>query len=403
MSTHRIYYTEPAVVEFEAGVTACDPDSEHTGRWRVTLDRTAFYPTSGGQPHDIGTLGETPVLDVVESESGDVQHLVAGPLEPGQRVYGRVDAARRRDHMQQHTGQHVLSAAFSRLLAVRTESFHLGTHATIDLAREVTPAEIAAAEDEANRVVWEDRPVGIRFVPRAEAGMLDLRKEPVREGELRLIDIEDFDLSACGGTHVTRTGEIGVIAVRAWERFKGASRLEFVCGRRALGAFRDLRDVVTASVKQLSVLPLELPAAIERTLIETRDLRRELRGRSEQLARYQARELAAGAMPVSGWWLVAEVIAGHDAGGLKVLASSLTALPGRLVVLLTAERPSMIVIARSSDVPVDASAVLKRLIQQFGGKGGGKADLAQAGGLNAPPPEIVALARHLIEQVTATK
>ena len=167
--------------------------------------------------------------------------------------------------MQQHTGQHVLSAAFDRVLQVRTVSFHLGTaSSTIDLAREVCGGEIARAEHEANRVVWEDRPVAIRFADAEEAATLPLRKESKREGVLRLIDVEDFDVSACGGTHVARTGAIGIIAVAGSERFKGGTRLEFLCGGRALAGFHALGDSVAASVRLLSVLPAELPAAIER-------------------------------------------------------------------------------------------------------------------------------------------
>jgi len=256
----RIYYTDPYCLEFDAAVTAVTPDGDQ--RWRVTLDRSAFYPTSGGQPFDVGTLGAARVLDVSD-DSGEVEHLTDAPLEVGQRVHGVIDAVRRRDHMQQHTGQHVLSAAFDRLLQVRTESFHLGAaSATIDLHREVTPAEIARAEEAANQIVWEDRPVAIRFVTPDEAAALPLRKEPKKDGELRLFDITEWDLSACGGTHVARTGEIGIIAIRGWERFKGASRVEFVCGVRALAAFRELRDSIAGSVRLLSVMPPELPAAI---------------------------------------------------------------------------------------------------------------------------------------------
>ena len=177
-------------------------------------------------------------------------------------MHGRIDWPRRFEHMQQHTGQHVLSAAFDRLLQVRTVSFHLGSaSSTIDLAREVTAGEIARAELEANRVVWEDRPVTIRFADAEEAARLSLRKESKREGVLRLIDVEDFDVSACGGTHVARTGAIGIIAVAGSEKFKGGTRLEFLCGGRALAGFHALGDSVAASVRLLSVLPAELPAA----------------------------------------------------------------------------------------------------------------------------------------------
>ncbi|MFP5379245.1 MAG: alanyl-tRNA editing protein, partial [Vicinamibacteria bacterium] len=196
------------------------------------------------------------------SRSATASIATTAPLAPGQTVEGFVDWPRRFDHMQQHTGQHVLSAAFERRCGARTESFHLGAdHATIDLSREVTPAEIAAAEDEANRVVWEDRPVQVRFVSDEEAASLPLRKPPARAGTLRVVEIEDFDLSACGGTHVARTGGIGVIAVPAWEKFRGGTRVTFLCGRLALARFRYWRDALSAAQRLLSVAPHEMAEA----------------------------------------------------------------------------------------------------------------------------------------------
>src|SRR5262249_1655373 len=242
--------------EFSAAVTRVD---RRDGWTAVALDRTAFYPTSGGQPFDTGTLvtrsfegsEETlKVVDVLDEDDGGVLHVLdgAGPAV-GAIVRGTIDWARRFDHMQQHTGQHVLSAAVDHLFGVRTVSFHLGREAsTIDLARELSREEIAAAEGEANRVVAENRSVSIRYVAAEEATKLPLRKESQREGTLRLIEIEGFDLSACGGTHVERTGSIGVIAVGTVERFKGGQRLEFFCGSRALDRFRSMRDTLAATV-----------------------------------------------------------------------------------------------------------------------------------------------------------
>ena len=256
----RLYYTDPLRLAFDARVQRCEPaPPSHPGAFAVWLSESAFYPTTGGQPFDTGRLGDARVVDVFEDEAGEVVHVTDRPLAPGDSVAGAVDAARRLDHRQQHSGQHVLSAAFVRTAKVATVSFHLGaTVSTIDLAREVTPAEIAAAEDAANAVILEHRPVTIRFVSGEEAAALPLRKEPKRSGELRIIDIADWDVSACGGTHVSHTGEIGPIAVRGWERFKGGTRLEFVCGGRTRVAFRALRDTVTAASRLLSVLPDEL-------------------------------------------------------------------------------------------------------------------------------------------------
>ena len=235
-------------------------------------------------------------------------------------MHGAIDWARRFDHMQQHTGQHVLSAAFDRLLSVRTVSFHLGsTASTIDLAREVSADEIVRAEREANRVVWDNRPVAIRFADAADAATLGLRKETTREGVLRVIDVEDFDVSACGGTHVARTGAIGIIAVAAFEKFKGGTRLEFLCGGRALAGYHALRDAVAASVRLLSVLPAELPAAIDRGQTDARDLRRQVKDLQTQLAGHEANALAERAEPVGA----ARVVLAALEAGMPMVSSPL--------------------------------------------------------------------------------
>jgi alanyl-tRNA synthetase len=415
MST-RIYYTEPYRLEFDATVTAVTPAPSAVpsagGRWLVTLDQSAFYPTSGGQPFDIGILdggdASARVLDVSD-DSGPVEHTVehrtdAPPFTVGQRVHGVIDAVRRRDHMQQHTGQHILSAAFDRLLSVRTESFHLGTtSATIDLAREVTAAEIARAEDVANQIVWEDRPVSIRFVTPEEAATLPLRKEPKKDGELRLIDIADWDLSACGGTHVARTGEVGIIAIKGWERFKGASRIEFVCGVRALAAFREQREAIAGSVRLLSVLPPELPAAIERTLNDSKDLRYQLRQATQKIAEHEAETLAAHAEPIGKARCVVAAVDGYDAGSLKALAISIAREPGLVAALITSASPSAIVVTRSADVALDSAAILKAMTLRFGGKGGGKPEMAQGGGLSGLPQDIVTALRDEVQQALAPR
>ncbi len=391
--TERIYYSDPYCRRFEAVVTRA---FDHEGRPAVTLDRTAFYPTSGGQPYDTGRLGEVAVVETLDLDDG-IAHVVTAPLATGVRVSGEIDWVRRFDHMQQHTGQHVLSAAFDRVFDNRTMSFHMGSDvSTIDLQREMTAAEIERAVDEANSIVWEDRPVSIRAVSAAEAAALPLRKAPVREGPLRLIEVEGFDLSACGGTHVARTGAIGVIGVVGTERFRGGTRLTFVCGSRALAALRAYRDAVTGSVRSLSVLPAELPAAVERMQAEGKDLRRTIKGLQESLATHEAAHLLADAPESGGIRIVSQVIDGWDATGLKAIASSMIALGPAAVALVCGSSPAFAVVARSAGVAVDAGAVLKQLMARFGGRGGGKPDLAQAGGLVGDPEEIAAFARALL-------
>ena len=394
--TNRLYYTEPYRTDFDATVVAVDTVE---GRTHVTLDQTAFYPTSGGQPFDTGTLGGAAVNEVIDREDGTIAHVTSGSLKAGEVVQGSIDWPRRFDHMQQHTGQHLLSAAFDRLFGVRTESFHLGTiSATIDLAREVSAAEVAKAEDEANRIVWEDRPVAIRFASAEEAATMPLRKESVRTGPLRLIDIDDFDLSACGGTHVSRTGGIGVIAIGESEKFRGGSRVEFLCGGRALNRFRLWRDSLAATQKFLSVAPEEMAAAVERMQGESKSQQRTIREFQEKLAIHEAHALMKNAVSTGSHVVLVEAIEGWDVQGLKAVAvAAAAAQPNAVVVLFTMTTPALVVIARGSSATVDAGALLKGLVAKFGGKGGGKPDLAQGGGLVGSRQELIATARALAQ------
>lgn len=393
--TERLYYTDSYLTEFESPVIACAP---RDGRYEVTLERTAFYPTGGGQPNDLGTLGGRAVLDVIDHEAAGVGHVLDGPLEPGALVKGVIDWPRRFDHMQQHSGQHMLSAAFESVAHARTESFHLGTaSSTIDLNKVLSPGEIAAAEDEANRIVWQDREVKLQFAAAGGDEAAGLRKESSREGTLRLIEVADFDRSACGGTHVARTGVIGMIAITGWEKFKGGTRVEFLCGHRALRRIREWRDVFSATSRVLSVLPAGLAAAIERLQGENKALGKTVREMQEQLAGHVAAALVNEGAPASnGRVVVARALDGWDANGLKAVASAAIASPGVCVAVFSAAAPALVVVASAKDAGVDASAAVKALVARFGGKGGGKPEMAQAGGLQGDVNEMVTAARELL-------
>ena len=398
--TERLYYNDSYLRDFDADVVET---LTHEGRPAVVLDRTAFYPTSGGQPFDVGTLGGVRVVEVIDTDDGRVVHVLGNAL-PGGRVAGQVEWSRRFDHMQQHTGQHVLSAALARIANARTESFHLSAdHATIDLARELSPGEIAKAEAEANRIVWEDRPIGIRFVSAEQATSLGLRKESKRDGTLRLIDVQEFDLSACGGTHVSRTGAIGIIAVAATERVRGGSRVTFLCGGRALAGYRALREAVAGSVKALSVLPADLPTAIERLQNEGKELRKQIRDFQEKQAAHEADALSARAEPVGPVRLVVATLPGWDASGLKTIASRVAERADHVAILLGAPAPAALVVARGGDVALDAGAVLRQLIERHGGKGGGRPDLAQGGGVTSGAPDVVQSAREIVRDLMNPK
>jgi len=394
--TERLYYTDPACVEFDATVVS---SADSGGRTLVVLDRTAFYPTSGGQPHDTGWLGDVPVTDVVELDGEAIGHVTGAPIAEGTRVHGRIDRERRTDHMQQHTGQHLLSAAFDRLHRARTVGFHLGAVlSTVDLDTVLDAAALASAEAEANRVVWEDRPVRILSASPGEAAELHLRKEPARAGTLRVIDVEGFDRSACGGTHVARTGEVGIVALRSWEKFRGGMRVEFVCGGRALREFRLLRDAMAGSLRRLSVAPQDLPSAIEGAQAENKDLRRAFRGLTERLAVHEAAALVRRARPVGTARVIVEALDGWDQAGLKALAAAAASEPGVVAALLsTGGDAAVAVVACAPDSGVHASAALAALVARFGGKGGGKPDLAQGGGMRGDRQAMIAALEEAID------
>ena len=398
--TERLYYTDSYVTEFDANLLGIE---EHDGRPAAVLDRTAFYPTSGGQPFDRGDLGGAAVIDVVDRADGAILHVFDGEIEVseagGRRlVHGAIDWARRFEHMQQHTGQHVLSAAFDAVMGARTESFHLGsTASTIDLNRTVSPADLQRVEDEANRVVWEDRPVAIRFADPDDAARLMLRKEPVRTGRLRIVEVEGFDVSACGGTHVARTGAIGSIVVRSTESFRGGTRVEFLCGGRAVRGYRELQASVHGSIRLLSVLPSELPAGIERLQSEMKETKHTVKDLQMRLALFEGLYLAGRAESIGSVRAVVAFIGGWDQNGLKSVATSITGRhPGYFVALFNAVHPFVAVVARASDVTLDCGLVLKKLIERFGGKGGGRPDLAQGGGLDGSPDDLTAFVRSLL-------
>lgn len=394
--TERLYYDDSYLAAFDARIERADRDGASA---RIVLDRTAFYPTSGGQPHDTGHLGSAVVLDVVETPAGEIVHVVAPEatdLASGRMVACAVDWNRRFDHMQQHTGQHVLSASCDRLLHAPTKSVHLGTdRATIDLAREITDDEGRQAEADANRLVWENRPVTIRYVDPDDLTALPLRKASRRRGRVRLIDIEHHDLSACGGTHVDRTGAVGAIAITNLERHKGGSRVEFVCGARAVRVLHEALDAVVASTRLLSVLPSEVAAGIERLQAECRAAGRSLDEMRSTLATYEAARLSARAITVDSTPVVCEVVEADDEAIKRI--ARLVARDARVAAVLISSRvPCFVVAASPEERGLDASLVIRDLVDRVGGRGGGKAGLAQAGGIEASSEDVLAAARDAV-------
>jgi len=394
--TTRLYYTDSTLTTFDAVVTSCVAAE---GRFEVTLDRTAFYPTSGGQPFDTGRIGAASIVDVVDRDDADIVHVATTAIEVASRVTGVIDAGRRRDHMEQHTGQHVLSAAFERVCGAATVGFHMGADvSTIDLAREVTMAEVAAAEEAANRVVRETRAVTVRMVPADQVATLPLRRESKRSGPLRIVEVDDFDVSACGGTHVSNTGEIGMLAVVASEKVRGGTRLSFLCGARACRGFVERRNRLAEAGRLLGVAPLDIVPRLEQLQNDAREAERSLRELRAELAGHRAAEFRASVETIGPWRVVLRRAAG-DGSDLKGLAQAVVATPGLVAVITGEGSPLPLVVARSVDLTFDAGLFVKQTAASFGGRGGGRPEMAQ-GGVPASAVEVENFVRRRLSEGT---
>jgi alanyl-tRNA synthetase len=366
--TDRLYYHDSYLTEFRARVIETSPDG-----LRIYLDRSAFYPTSGGQPFDTGKLGGVDVTEVVD-EDGRIAHQLSAPLEAAE-ISGMIDWQRRFDHMQQHTGQHLLSAVLVDLFDAQTVSFHLGVEScTIDVARVLEPAQIREVERRANEIVFENRPVTVAFEDSSQD--LGLRKPTDREGVIRIISIEDLDRSACGGTHVRATGEIGPILIRKLDRIRGNQRIEFLCGLRAVKRARADFEAISSVARAFSAPADEVPALVTAQLEKLQDAEKARRRLSTELAQARGRELYAATPPGSdGVRKVVQRVASLT-DELRAEAQSFTAGP-KSVFLAMGENPPAILLACSPDSGVNAGEFLKAALSKAGGRGGGSATMAQ--------------------------
>jgi len=380
--TERLYRADSRLLEFDATVVA---RREHEGRPAVVLDRTAFYAESGGQPWDTGTLGEARVLAVVE-DGADLVHVLDHPLA-ADHVKGRVDPVRRRDHVQQHHGQHLLSKAFVETAAAETVAFHLGADVTtIDLDRPVTADQARSAERRANEVVWEARPVRVETLSADAARAQGLEPPEGVEAGVRVVEAEGFDRQPCGGTHPRTTAEVGVVLVTGLERYKAGTRVSFVCGHRALDAMARRRDVLDRLVATLSAPLDELPAVAQKVKDDLAAGERQARGLLERALEGEARRLldaARGAVPTPASGPPMLIVATYDGWppqDLRVLATRLVALAPCVALLGSRADKAHLVFAQSEGLPHDVLALLKAAVERLGGRGGGRGNLAQGGG-----------------------
>jgi alanyl-tRNA synthetase len=384
-STERLYYADSHLIEFSARVV--DVTERVSGWAAVVLDRTAFYPTGGGQPSDTGTLNGSRVVECIDDGENGVLHVVQG-LSPtiGTVVKGRIDWPRRLDHIQQHTGQHILSQAFVALFKAPTRSFRVldqSCEIDVDLTNPTTDL-IERAVELANNVIWEDRQITTRNVTSEEASLLPLRKDPARDGELRLIEIAGFDLTPCGGTHAFRTGEVGMIAVRSWERAKGLTRIEFVAGVRALADYRRANRSAREIAAMFSTGRDDAPHLAAHMMEENKDLHRRVRALEEIAAEVEAKRLFIESVPnAQGIRVIVKIFDGSDAEVLKKLAHALMANAHTIALLASRDKDTVrLVFARSPDTSANMNELMRTACALLDGRGGGKPEMAQGGGKN---------------------
>jgi alanyl-tRNA synthetase len=376
MMTERLYYNDSFVREFDAQVLSCEQEGE---RWRVILDRTAFYPTSGGQPHDLGVIGDARVLEVADAEE-KVVHYTSAPVKLGP-AHGEIDWARRIDHMQQHTGQHLLSAAFIELFNFQTVSFHLGREvSTIDLAApSIVPRHVEEAERRTNATIFDDRVVAVRYGTAQELAEAGIRKQVDREGILRAVEVEGFDRQPCGGTHLARTGQAGMLLTRKLERRRDSWRLEFVCGLRALATARADYGTLTQAASLLSCGLIEIPPVLAKMIEERRAQHSAVKRLEERLVKHEARSLLEAHAPAltDAPRVIVTVLDDASPEYLRLLAATLVA-EGKVIALLASRSSGHVALAQAKGLAAgDMGGVLREALKQFKGKGGGTADFAQ--------------------------
>lgn len=420
----RLYLEDAHATVFRAAVTDIREFARRDGVqiWQLALDRTAFYPTSGGQPHDRGFLRARarsgteltiPVDEVAEDDGGEVWHVTTKPLLTGTEVEGLVDEERRRDHMQQHSGQHVLSAVLAEEFGARTIGFHLGEEdTTIDLDVESKPAQAALAaqleevERRVNRHIASDLPVRILSVSNEEAQALlvrgALRKLPPRQGDIRLIEIPGLDLNACGGTHVRNLGEIGCVLLRSSERVKKTLRLHFLCGMRAVRAARADFVELSAAAAALSTPTSGVFTAVERLQAEARTGAKERQHLREEMAERHAVQLAVEERIEEGIRVVVRRFSDRDPDYLKLLAERLlTAVPHTVALLQsTVKEPATMVLASNLDLSEGCNSLLRQALTPWKLRSGGTASLAQA---QVPAVLLDAIAEELTRQLIALR
>ena len=376
MDTERLYWENAYTAQFTAKVIRQEKARQG---FEVVLDRTAFYPTGGGQPCDTGWLDGIQVTDVEERE-GTVVHLLRAPLE-SDTITGKIDWGRRFDHMQQHAGQHVLSACFDKLAGARTVGFHLGSQFVyIDIdSTDLTREQVAQAEQMANKTVFGNLPIKTYILQPEEVKDLPLRKQPTVYEDIRIVEIDGFDYTPCGGTHPSHTGCIGLIKIRRWEKQKDGTRIEFVCGGRALEDYGTKNNCLNKVCAMLSVRDFEAADAVERILAENKALVKAAEAMREDLCKFEAEKLVLNAPLEKGLRLIKLSYHNRPLEEMRLLVSGITSGKGCIALLATTGDKNQVIAGRSEDISIDLRKPFNEVMSQLGGRGGGSVKLVQGG------------------------
>ncbi len=398
MATEKLYYEDPYIRNFHAQLVENGVDEN--GRHYVVLDKTAFYATGGGQPNDTGMINNVPVYDVEEVD-GEIRHFIQTPIEE-KECSGEIDWERRFDHMQQHAGQHILSAAFEEMYGYKTVSFHLGEETcSIDLEVQALGVEEASrVEERANAILLENRPIEVKWVTTEEASRLPLRKALSVTDNIRLVIIPEFDYNGCGGTHPSTTGQVSTINILHWEKQKkNYLRIYFVCGNRARKQLHEKHRVIQQLTGLLNAPQEKLADAAIRILDEQKDLKKEMGALKFTLLEEEANRLAEQAEEKKHYRFVEKIFTDKPMGELQQLAKNVTEKTSRGVVLFMSHKDDRLqfVCARSKDIDIRINEVVKALLPVINGKGGGSPMIAQGGGDPLLSPE--AFAEKLVEAI----
>jgi len=403
LTTIKLYHENAYTKDFTANITKIT--SLPNAKWAVTLDRTAFYPTSGGQPFDKGMLDDLPVIDVQE-DGEDIIHITEARPVTG-KIEGHIQWQRRFNHMQQHSGQHLLSGAFYSVLQANTVSFHLGTESNqIDLdIEDITSENLLEVEILANQIVFSTKALHTHWLTQDTIHSFPLRKAPAKDfAEIRLVEITDFDYSACCGTHVANTGEIGLIKIRNWERKNNGTRIDFVCGWRALGDYQQKNSILQQVSSRLSLPDSEILQGIEKQLLKAEALSKELISVKQEFYRNLATTLSQQGEIIGHNKLIVHTLTNITPHEINNIAKELVNTPHTIVCIggINADETKVhLIFSASPDVPLSMNHEIKNILPLIDGKGGGSAQSAQGGGSNVKqlPTALTLAADHIKEQL----